>query len=435
MKPSASGGMPDSSLPGSEEARPGLHQVPATEGGNRPLPRRLPVVVLPRVGESLFSWVDHLAFVHEVDRAQIMDVLGLTPKAAHAARLTRHTAELPLPEALALHTATGLGPQELRSMTLFGIVEESEGRLYRHPEFPWAPEETWAFCPLCLAPPVRWPLWWYQPWAVMCPRHGCYTVSFCPDCGSPFSPSTLRGDAPGRCPGFLTRADEPRVPPPAGKRRTKRKRCGRPLWEIETPTVTDPTVRRVHHRLARLHTHGSTPTKKRQQWYDDVRTLSILLTDPHPCRVRIFTSCDPALQQRFRPEDPARRRLRSDVEEPPQSMWSETNDSVHLRTSDSGFLHPWRVTAPTVMTKQRDPVTAAAKLCVIGQILDSQDIAATVQDVLTVPRPASLRDFDDHLPSYMRRASPQLRELLAQALDPQALAQLQEQGAEDTTSP
>lgn len=63
---------------------------PAPAGPPR---RRLPAVPVPLSGESLFSWVDHLAFSYEVDRTQIMNRLGLEPKTAHAFRLARHTAE------------------------------------------------------------------------------------------------------------------------------------------------------------------------------------------------------------------------------------------------------------------------------------------------------------------------------------------------------
>lgn len=98
----------------------------------------------------------------------------------------------PLDCAVPLLAATCLDVQQLPPMTLFGVVRRRTGRVFRHPDLPWAPAETWAFCPQCLEPPGRWPLWWYHSWAVMCPKHNCYTVSYCPDCGSPFSPSFLR---------------------------------------------------------------------------------------------------------------------------------------------------------------------------------------------------------------------------------------------------
>lgn len=128
------------------------HDEAGTAPAGPPL-RRLPAVPVPLSGESLFSWVDHLAFTYEVDRTQIMTRIGLEPKSAHAFRLARHTAELTVPAAMSLHTGTGLSPEAMHDMTLFGIVKKSEGRLRRHPEYDWAPEETWSFCPPCLEPP------------------------------------------------------------------------------------------------------------------------------------------------------------------------------------------------------------------------------------------------------------------------------------------
>lgn len=368
-------------------------------------PRRLPIVPVPLTGESLFSWVDHLAAVYEVDRTEIMHRLGLEPKTAHASRLARHTAELPLASAELLHAATGLAPRTIRAMTLLGIVEERESRPYRLSELPEAPEETWAFCPRCVEPPTRWPLWWYRSWAVMCPEHDCYTVSFCPDCGSPFAPSILRGDAPGRCPGFIPLTDEQYRA--SGKRRPKRKRCGRPLWEISTPPVTDPLVRDTHQRLVRIAVKG--PSSTDRQWYDDLRTLRILLNEPNPLRVQAFTSPDPALRERHTTRGRG-------------SMWDDADTNlVAWRATDAGLLYPWRRTSPGTYGMERDPVTTAAVLRVIAAVLASDDIAAAARNAFTVLHPASLRDFDGNAPSYLFRASDQLRALMSQALAPDVL--------------
>ncbi|MFD4763265.1 TniQ family protein [Streptomyces sp. NPDC058439] len=373
---------------------------------------------VPLSGESLFSWVDHLAFSYEVDRTQIMNRLGLEPKTAHAFRLARHTAELTFSAAMSLHTGTGLSAEALRDMTLFGFVKESEGRLRRHPEYDWAPEETWSFCPPCLEPPARWPLRWYQSWAVMCPDHGRYMASHCPGCGSPFSPSILRSAAPGRCPGFLDRDDEPSRIPSNAKRRSKRKRCGRPLWEMDTPLVTDPVVQRTHQRLTRLIAPGS-PTDEDEQWYTDLRALRTLLEDPNALRVRAFTSPDPALQERF---------TTAEEDIPPQE-WGETGPVITWQPSGSGFLSPMRRTTSDprvgiVWEGQRDPVPQAAKLHVIGTVLESQDVAAAVQEVFSVVSQARRRDFGDWVPLYLGKASPQLHELIERALAPDALARL-----------
>jgi hypothetical protein len=85
---------------------------------------------------------------------------------------------------------------------------------------------------------------------------------------------------------------------------------------------------------------------------------------------------------------------------------------------------PWRRTSPSGSRQQRDPVTAAAKLTVISEVLDSPDPADAARRVFPAPHPATLRDFSHSLPPYMHRASPHLHELLSQALDGQAFAEL-----------
>ncbi|MFJ4617363.1 TniQ family protein [Streptomyces sp. NPDC088812] len=413
MTPSAPGNRGDNIPPPGEAVkrpRRGLQQARPVLDEHRPLPRRLPAVPLPQPGESLFSWVDHVAASYEVDRTQIMHALGLEPRSNHAAHLAQYTAQLPLPAVQMLQAATGLEPARLRDMTISGISTGPERRKpYR--EMPWAPGETWAFCPKCLEPPVRWPLWWYQSWAVLCPVHDCYTASFCPDCGAPFSPSILRGDAAGRCPGFLSRSDE-RLPESPGKRRSKRKRCGRPLWEIVTPPVADPVVRDVHQTLiAYLAAVRSSRPTATQQWFDDFRTLRILLKDPEPLRVQSFTSPDPALRERY-------------TDQPADDGWGIDGDVIQWQPSESGFLHPWRQGAFGSRRKERDPVTAAAEFSVIGRILGSGDMAAAAWETFGVPRRAALRSFGDELPSYLSGASPQLHGLLRQALETEAVDQV-----------
>ncbi|MEU9426260.1 TniQ family protein [Streptomyces sp. NPDC048342] len=390
--------------------RRGLQRARPLLDERRPLPRRLPAVPLPRPGESLFSWVDHVATDYEVNRTEIMHTLGLEPRTDHAAHLTQYTAQLPVPAAQMMQAATGLSPAELRDMTLSGInAGPSRRKPYR--EMPWAPGETWAFCPKCLEPPGRWPLWWYQSWAVLCPVHDCYTASFCPDCGSPFSPSILRGDAAGRCPGFLSRPDE-RLPESPDRRRSKRKRCGRPLWEISTPPVADPFVRKVHQSLiAHLAAVRSGRPASTQQWFDDFRTLRILLSDPEPLHVHAFTSPDPALTERY-------------TDQPADDGWGIDGDVIQWQPSESGFLHPWRQGAFGSRSKKRDPVTTAAEFSVIGRILSSDDMAAAARETFDVPHRADLRSFGDQLPSYLSRTSPQLHGLLRQALETVAVDQV-----------
>lgn len=182
--------------------------------------------------------------------------------------------------------------------------------------------------------------------------------------------------------------------------------------------VTDPVVQRTHQRLTRLIAPGS-PTNEDEQWYTDVRALRTLLEDPNALRVQAFTSPDLALQKRF---------ITAEEDIPPQE-WGETGPVINWQPSRSGFVSPMRrmTSDPRVgivWEGQRDPVTQAAKLHVIGTVLESQDVAAAVQEVFSVVSQARLRDFGERVPPCLGKASSQLHELIELALAPDALARL-----------
>ncbi|MGA5275447.1 hypothetical protein ACPCKL_16915 [Streptomyces cellulosae] len=148
-----------------------------------------------------------------------------------------------------------------------------------------------------------------------------------------------------------------------------------------------------------------------QQWFDDFRTLRILLKDPEPLHVQSFTSPDPALKERY-------------TDQPADDGWGIDGEVIQWQPSESGFLHPWRQGAFGSRSKERDPVTAAAEFSVIGRILGSGDMTAAARETFGVPRRADLRSFGNQLPSYLSRTSPPLHGLLRQALETVAVDQV-----------
>ncbi|MCX5559513.1 TniQ family protein [Streptomyces sp. NBC_00038] len=254
------------------------------------MPRRLPTIPQPLAEESFFSWVDHLAFCYEVDRIVMMHALGLGQRRMPTAArdLIRYTMRL-RPEAIrVVRAATGLTVIELGQTTL----ERTDPR-YVTVNDSRMPKETWAYCPPCLAPGGSWPLWWYQPWAVACPVHRCYLVSFCPHCGTAFTPerTSSRWGASRQCRGFRN-AFARRHPPGA-----PRKHCNRHLWDISTAPVSDPVVLDAVERLR----HGLSRRALPDVW---LRTFHVLnaLFNYHTFEVRSFDSPDPVLRRRFSPQ-------------------------------------------------------------------------------------------------------------------------------------
>lgn len=337
------------------------------------LPRRLPAVPQPAAVESFFSWVDHLAHFYEVDRASMMRALGLAQRnrPTPSRELIRYTMRMPEDTGRAVGAATGLTGSDLFFMTLpyLDMCHGYGRRSFRRPK------ETWAFCPQCLAPEGRWPLWWYERWAAACPVHRCYLISRCPHCNTPFTPertASHRGEA-GRCWGFGDASASGR-PPGA-----LRKHCGTRLWEIDTKPVRDPAVLHAVERLrdsvtpAALRTLGSC--------LGTYRMLDTLL-DRQVVRVRSFHSPDPLLRRRFASQRIAARGRDDDF---------------------TGFLDPRNMTADGIDDPLRDPLSRACRLSVIGRILTSDNMSATAHDLLEILR--STKTNASLVPQY-RSAEP-----------------------------
>ncbi|WP_405842596.1 TniQ family protein [Streptomyces sp. NBC_01518] len=351
------------------------------------LPRRLPAVPQPAAVESFFSWVDHLAHFYEVDRVSMMRALGLAQRSrpTPSRELIRYTMRMSEDAGRAVKAATGLTGGDLFFMTLpyldmcHGFGRHSFRR----------PKQTWAFCPQCLAPEGRWPLWWYEEWAAACPVQRCYLVSFCPHCNNPFTPertASLRSEA-GRCWGFGGASASGR--PPGAVRR----HCGTRLWEIDTEPVRDPAVL---HAVERLRDSVTPPAlQPLGSCLGTYRVLDTLL-DWQAVRVRSFHSPDPLLQHRFASQQIAARDRGDDF---------------------SGFLGPRDMTADGIDDPLRNPIFRACRLSVIGRILTSDNMSATAHDLLEIVH--STKANVSSIPQYqgVQPASPGLNGFLRAVFD------------------
>lgn len=186
---------------------------------------------VPLEGESVFSWLDRMAVRSGTSRLETARAVGFLGTGQTSRHLGPVDSRSPLygiqrGTAARLGAATGLTWPELESMTLrhywgtavglspqvVSIANDAESadpdrldpsmspRAVREGiKTEWAHPETVNICPSCLAADeLRWPSAWHLPWVVLCPRHRCYLLSACPDCGRRFSPF-LPGFAQGLC--------------------------------------------------------------------------------------------------------------------------------------------------------------------------------------------------------------------------------------------
>ncbi|MFJ8475721.1 hypothetical protein [Kitasatospora sp. NPDC094011] len=276
--------------------------------------------------------------------------------------------------------------------------------------------ETAAFCPHCLKDPARWPLAWYEWWAVLCPVHACYLVSYCPHCLGRFDPSESRSNAAGLCPKFAGGRYEGEPGP--GGRRKKRGRCNQPLWEVPAEPVTDPQLRDIHGKLLAAHARGANDGRRRpSQWFDDFMAVYQLVSEYST--VRVFDSPDPVLQSRFGDK------LSSTVVDDDTISWSKDR---------TGFLRPMRLTTLGGYGLD-DPVSTAARIRTAGQILHSENPVATAGDLLDLRGYSGLfgggrpNDWEASVELKPLAASPHLDDLLQLWLDKEAFARLRERRA------
>ncbi len=378
------------------------------------MPRRLPAVPLPLVGESLFSWVDHLTFAYDIDRTTMMQLLGLEPRKTHAFKLAQCTTFLTLPEVESLIRATGLWPGAVASLTKHGVARSRVGSGQQR-----ALRETAAFCPTCLKDPARWPLAWYEWWAVLCPVHACYLVSYCPHCLGRFDPSESRSNATGRCPKFAGGRYEGEPGP--GGRRKKRGRCGQPLWEAPTQPVTDPQLQEIHGKLQAAHARDTNDGRRQSsQWFDDFMAVYRLASNYST--VRASDSPDPVLQSRFGDKMP--------------TTVVDDGDSIYWHKDQTGLLSPMRRTSLGGYGLD-DPVNIAAKVRTAGQILHSEDPAATARGLLDLRGYHGLfsggrpQDWEARVERRLLAASPRLDGFIQLWLDKAEFARLRERRKEN----
>jgi hypothetical protein len=172
--------------------------------------RTFPLRVVPIAGEAIDSWLEALAYRHQVALGDVAASLQLSWKQGSQWVLTvdaRQCADL--------SAATDVAKTAVKAMTLSHYdgtalgINPVTGRLER--TFPLGYRAWSRYCPLCLAETGgRWQLHWRLGWTFVCTRHRCLLADVCPSCmgrqrqwPQPYS----RIPRPGRCCGAHYKAD------------------------------------------------------------------------------------------------------------------------------------------------------------------------------------------------------------------------------------
>lgn len=171
----------------------------------------LPVSVAPRRGESLESWLEHLADANGVTTASLTGrlrraghptrflTLAPAPGTVHAlARLAR------VPETAVL--ATSLGVFDGTALDLTGLDPGKRHSYRQVAARGWTPAHGTQLCPACLATTGTWLSAWRLLLVTTCTRHRAVLTATCPGCRRPFRD---QGHSPLRAVGAATVCGNP----------------------------------------------------------------------------------------------------------------------------------------------------------------------------------------------------------------------------------
>jgi len=151
----------------------------------------LPVSVTPRPGESIESWLEHLADANGLTTAQLLTTEGRRTGA------TRYLTLAPSPETIArLAALARVDERDVYAATLAAFdgtaldltgLDPGDRHSYRQVAARgWAPAHGTQICPRCLAEHGAWQAAWRLLLVTTCTRHRSLLVARCPSCRRPF---------------------------------------------------------------------------------------------------------------------------------------------------------------------------------------------------------------------------------------------------------
>jgi len=151
----------------------------------------LPVSIAPRGGESIESWLEHLADANGLTTAQLLTHLR------HAEVGTRYLTLAPSPQTIhALAALARVTDQAVSAATLAAFdgtaidlsgLDPADRHSYRQVAARgWTPAHGTQICPACLAETGTWQNTWRLLLVTACTRHQNLLEAMCPSCRRPF---------------------------------------------------------------------------------------------------------------------------------------------------------------------------------------------------------------------------------------------------------
>lgn len=231
--------------------------------------RSLPTVLLPMVGEALYSWVEAMAARYRSSIGDIIHVLDPAEETTSPSAptiLKTWTSGLAPRQLETFARVTGLSRAQLQGTTraaLPGTARDRRREATGRGDRDWRGAKG-LFCPACLSENGgRWALVWESRYSAVCPQHHIHLSHSCPRCHR----------APRTRPTPLSHVPDPGkcALPIEGSRR----RCGGDLTSSQSQLPVSATAATAQDMLHRAVIHG--------------RMDTTLYADAHPSAGELFT--------------------------------------------------------------------------------------------------------------------------------------------------
>ncbi len=151
----------------------------------------LPVSVTPRPGESIESWLEHLADANGLTTAQLLGAAGRGRAGTRFLTLAPSPTTITRIAALArvdeqdVYAAT-LAAFDGTALDLTGLNPDDRHSYRQVAARGWTPAHGTQICPTCLADDCAWQGAWRLLLVTTCSRHQSLLVARCPSCRRPF---------------------------------------------------------------------------------------------------------------------------------------------------------------------------------------------------------------------------------------------------------
>lgn len=381
-------------------------------------PRVLPVTITPHPGESMESWLEHLADANGLATASLLNLirdddasgtryLTFAPSTKAMTRIAVITG-IDITQILATTTASF----EDTAVNLHGLDHEDRHSYRTVAARGWVRSRGTQICPSCLAETGIWMTAWRLPIVTVCTRHETLIVAACPTCQRPFrdqhhshlrrtGPTTSCGNPLGAGPSRQCEHDLRTIPTTPAKPRviTMQHRVNRALKGSDTqvlgePATGDAYLTDIRHLATLLmHLAAQPGADDLAEWVGDIREAARGRTGQRGPRWGLRP-----------PDDPQ-------VRGPVLATADSILTSPDLNTAATIFL-PWLETAPTTVegpygwlsdrtvvteTLSRLIIATRASACRLSHYLDHTPSRHVKIDTRSVPQVIPQDMYSEHL--------------------------------------